>query len=115
MDVQLQQLSCRGGVIRVVEVDAVPDEALVAEAGGMGAPTVGAEKLDAFECEAALRGHFRGGNVFLASHPEPVPHYTSFRSPNEAICYAAANSAATAFHGDMSQHGAFHGQTAEAG
>ncbi|CAL5220079.1 g2030 [Coccomyxa viridis] len=48
----------RGGVIRVIEVDAVPDEALVAEAGGMGAPTVGIEKLNAFECEAALRGHF---------------------------------------------------------
>ncbi len=52
---------CRGGVIRVIEVDAVPDVALVAEAGGMGAPTVGIEKLDAFECEAALRGHFSGG------------------------------------------------------
>ena len=40
----------------------MPNEALVAEAGGMGAPTVGLEKLDAFECEAALRGHFSGGN-----------------------------------------------------
>ncbi len=39
----------------------MPDEALVAEAGGMGAPTVGIEKLDAFECEAALRGHFSRG------------------------------------------------------
>lgn len=45
----------------MIGVDAVPDEALVAEAGGMGAPTVGIEKLDAFECETALRGHFEGG------------------------------------------------------
>lgn len=45
----------------MIGVDAVPDEALVAEAGGMGAPTIGVEKLDAFECEAALRGHFEGG------------------------------------------------------
>ncbi|EIE25109.1 DUF917-domain-containing protein [Coccomyxa subellipsoidea C-169] len=47
----------RGGVIRVISADTVPDEAMVAEAGGMGAPTVGCEKLDAFECEAALRAH----------------------------------------------------------
>ena len=45
-------------------MDAVPDEALVVEAGGMGAPTVGVEKLDAFECEAALRRHFNGGLPF---------------------------------------------------
>ena len=57
-------MHCRGGVIRVVGVDAVPDEALVVEAGGMGAPTVGVEKLDAFECEAALRRHFNGGLPF---------------------------------------------------
>ena len=46
----------------MIGVDAVPDEALVVEAGGMDAPTIGIEKLDAFECEAALRGHFEGGN-----------------------------------------------------
>lgn len=39
----------------------MPEKALVAEAGGMGAPTVGIEKLDAYECEAALRGHFKVG------------------------------------------------------
>lgn len=49
-------------------MDAVPDEALVAEAGGMGAPTVGLEKLDAFECEAALRGHFKSGECVLQRH-----------------------------------------------
>ncbi len=49
----------------MIGVDAVPDEALVAEAGGMGAPTIGIEKLDAFECEAALRGHFKGGKRTL--------------------------------------------------
>ena len=46
-------------------MDAVPEKALVAEAGGMGAPTVGIEKLDAYECEAALRGHFKGGKLLL--------------------------------------------------
>ena len=44
----------------MIGVAAVPDEALVVEAGGMGAPTVGAEKLDAYECEAALLGHSAG-------------------------------------------------------
>ena len=44
----------------MIGVAAVPEEALVVEAGGMGAPTVGAEKLDAYECEAALRGHSTG-------------------------------------------------------
>jgi len=58
-------LLCRGGIIRVIEVNAVPEKALVAEAGGMGAPTVGIEKLDAYECEAALRGHFKGGKLLL--------------------------------------------------
>jgi len=56
---------CRGGIIKVIGVDAVPEKALVAEAGGMGAPTVGIEKLDAYECEAALRGHFKGGDFLL--------------------------------------------------
>ena len=44
----------------MIGVAAVPEEALVVEAGGMGAPTVGAEKLDAYECEAALLGHSAG-------------------------------------------------------
>lgn len=41
----------------------VPDNALVAEAGGMGAPTVGCEKLDAYETEPALRAHAALGNT----------------------------------------------------
>ncbi|CAK0783618.1 hypothetical protein CVIRNUC_006817 [Coccomyxa viridis] len=53
----------RGGVIRVIGMAAVPEGALVVEAGGMGAPTVGAEKLDAYECEAALLGHSTGPNA----------------------------------------------------
>ena len=44
----------------MIDVAAVPEEALVVEAGGMGAPTVGAEKLDAYECESALLGHSTG-------------------------------------------------------
>ena len=44
----------------MIGVAAVPEEALVVEAGGMGAPTVGVEKLDAYECEAALLGHSAG-------------------------------------------------------
>ncbi|BDA41353.1 probable D-/L-hydantoinase subunit A at N-terminal half [Coccomyxa sp. Obi] len=47
----------KGGTIRVIDPEVVPDNALVAEAGGMGAPTVGLEKLDAFECELALQAH----------------------------------------------------------
>lgn len=43
----------------------MPDEAVVAEAGGMGAPTVGLEKLDAFETEPALRAHSAAGNSLL--------------------------------------------------
>lgn len=53
---------CRGGIIRVISADMVPDEAMVAEAGGMGAPTVGCEKLDAFETEPALRAHASAGD-----------------------------------------------------
>ncbi len=49
----------------MISVDTVPDEAMVAEAGGMGAPTVGCEKLDAFECEAALRAHAAAGTPEL--------------------------------------------------
>lgn len=44
----------------MIGMAAVPEGALVVEAGGMGAPTVGAEKLDAYECEAALLGHSTG-------------------------------------------------------
>lgn len=44
---------CRGAVIRVVPPSAVPDEGLVAEGGGMGAPTVSLEKLKSYECEQA--------------------------------------------------------------
>ncbi len=45
----------------MIDPRAVPDDALVAEAGGMGAPTVGLEKLDAFECESALQAHADAG------------------------------------------------------
>ncbi len=48
-------------MIRVIDPEAVPDDALVAEAGGMGAPTIGLEKLDAFECESALQAHAAAG------------------------------------------------------
>lgn len=34
----------------------LPDDAFVCDVGGMGAPTVSAEKLDSFECAAAVRG-----------------------------------------------------------
>lgn len=44
----------RGARIRVVSPAAVPEEALVGEAGGMGAPTVSIEKLHSGECEQAL-------------------------------------------------------------
>lgn len=47
--------------MRVIAPGAVPDQALVAEAGGMGAPTVGLEKLDAFEPELALQAHMAAG------------------------------------------------------
>ena len=50
-------------MIRVISPSAVPDQALVAEAGGMGAPTVGLEKLDAFETEPALQAHAATGRV----------------------------------------------------
>ena len=56
-------------------MDAVPEKALVAEAGGMGAPTVGIEKLDAYECEAALRGHFKGGGFLL--FPELISQHAA--------------------------------------
>lgn len=54
-------MQCRGAVIRVISPSAVPGQALVAEAGGMGAPTVGLEKLDAFETEPALMAHQAAG------------------------------------------------------
>eukprot|EP00878_Enallax_costatus_P039678 GHUV01045559.1.p1 GENE.GHUV01045559.1~~GHUV01045559.1.p1 ORF type:complete len:375 (+),score=112.12 GHUV01045559.1:137-1126(+) len=34
----------------------LPDDAYVCDVGGMGAPTVSAEKLDSFECSAAVQG-----------------------------------------------------------
>jgi DUF917 family protein len=40
--------------MRVVAPAAVPDDALVADAGYMGAPTVGLEKLDSNQAEAAV-------------------------------------------------------------
>ena len=49
----------------MIGVTAVPEEALVVEAGGMGAPTVAAEKLDAYECESALLGHSAGRTLLF--------------------------------------------------
>lgn len=45
----------RGGKLRVVSPLAVPDDALVGEGSGMGAPTVSAERLDSHEAVTALR------------------------------------------------------------
>jgi hypothetical protein len=59
----------RGGVIRVILPDAVPDQAMVAEAGGMGAPTVGLEKLDAFETEPALSAQAAAGAPLKKNSP----------------------------------------------
>ena len=42
-----KELRERGTPVRVIQVDDVPDEALVCAVGGMGAPTVGNEKLPA--------------------------------------------------------------------
>ncbi len=39
------ELKKRGGSIKIIPVDAVPDEALTVAIGGMGAPTVGIEKF----------------------------------------------------------------------
>jgi hypothetical protein len=43
----------------------LPDDAYVCDVGGMGAPTVSAEKLDSYECAAAVRG-------LSAALPQPI-------------------------------------------
>ncbi|KAK9820469.1 hypothetical protein WJX72_010677 [[Myrmecia] bisecta] len=50
----LQEMS-RGKVVRVIAPAAVPPDSLVVELSGMGAPTVGIEKLDSHQTEAAAR------------------------------------------------------------
>jgi hypothetical protein len=39
----------------VVALDALPPDALMADCGGMGVPTVGLEKLDAFEVRGSAQ------------------------------------------------------------
>src|SRR5262245_36778068 len=41
----IQSLLQQGQVVNVIDLDEVADDALVTEVGGMGAPTVGIEKL----------------------------------------------------------------------
>jgi DUF917 family protein len=66
--------------VRVIAPEAVPDQARVAEAGGMGAPTVSLEKLDAFEPELALRAHMAAGADMPSSQPLRAPATHALRS-----------------------------------
>ena len=65
----------------MIGVAAVPEEALVVEAGGMGAPTVGSEKLDAYECEAALLGHSTGRMLPSGSSALTLIEYVALWRP----------------------------------
>ena len=57
------ELRQRGGAVRVIQADDVPDDALVCAVGGMGAPTVSNEKLQAgheiMTAVRALEDHLR--------------------------------------------------------
>lgn len=51
-----RELVRKGAVIRVLPLDALPDDALVSEVGGIGAPVVGIEKFEeGAECLRAMR------------------------------------------------------------
>ena len=58
-----KELKERGGSVKIIKADNVPDDALTVAIGGMGAPTVGIEKLnkgDEYEdAVRALEEHFR--------------------------------------------------------
>ena len=58
---------CRGAQIRVVSPEAVPDDDIVAEGGGMGAPTVSLEKLRSYECEQAVMAVVAAGGAHASS------------------------------------------------
>jgi hypothetical protein len=49
----------------IMSLTDLPDDAYACEVGGMGAPTVSAEKLDSYECAAAVRG-------LSAALPHPI-------------------------------------------
>ena len=66
--------------MRVISPDFIPLDALVADAGGMGAPTVGLEKLDSDQDERAVEAVIRamqprwaGGQKQLG-HENAPPH-----------------------------------------
>lgn len=51
-----RELVRRGAEVRILPLDALPDEALVGQVGGIGAPVVGVEKIEqGEECLRALR------------------------------------------------------------
>jgi uncharacterized protein len=51
-----RELLRKGAVVRVLPLDALPDDALVGEVGGIGAPVVGVEKIEeGGECLRAMR------------------------------------------------------------
>jgi hypothetical protein len=49
----------------IMSLKDLPDDAFICDVGGMGAPTVSAEKLNSFECSAAVRG-------LSAALPRPI-------------------------------------------
>ncbi len=56
---------CRGTQIRVVSPVAVPDDAIVCEGSGMGAPTVSIERLDSHEAQTALLAVAAAGTPYM--------------------------------------------------
>ena len=57
-----RELIRSGHEIRVIDLDALPDDAFVGEVGGIGAPVVGIEKFEeGRECYNAMRAVEEGG------------------------------------------------------
>lgn len=85
--------------MRVISPAAVPDERLVVDAGYMGAPTVGNEKLDADQAEAAVQAvleAYRSSAAPAAERRAEPPHMGGEGSSEGASTQPALDTAAPA-------------------
>jgi uncharacterized protein len=63
-----RELMRKGAAVRVVPLDALPDEAWVGEVGGIGAPVVGVEKIEeGAECYRAMRAVEEAAGVKMSA------------------------------------------------
>ena len=63
-----RELMRKGASVRVLPLDALPDEAFVAEVGGIGAPVVGVEKIEeGAECLRAMRAVEEAAGVRMSA------------------------------------------------